>query len=461
MVDDLSARTQARAVYRGSWASNSNRRWRLSRRLFFGLDSVVESGDGGPPLLDPAELDSGERSRGRGSTQGGDCDDIRPYSFRVPPFKMTVNRGSVVFDAKESLMRRVSAVIGFGSWRKHAGTGEGISRGRAGRRGVALMVAILAALATSLLVGVSSAGAAKVRSAPGWTKLSPATSPPARYDASMAYDQGTGQLVLFGGYHGVRGSLYFGDTWTWNGSTWTKLSPAASPPPREGAAMAYDNATGQLVLFGGRAYNVRPGTFTWNCSNWTKLLPVTNPQPRLDASMAYDAATGQLVLFGGCGETDCPLGDTWTWNGSNWTELSPATSAPARFYASMAYDNATHQLLLFGGVTGGAAGADTWSWNGSNWTMLSPAKSPPARYSASMAYDPQLGKLVLFGGLAGTGFADTWTWNGSSWAKLSTPKSPPARWNATMAFDAATHQLVLFGGENPQMLLSDTWTLSK
>ena len=47
--------------------------------------------------------------------------------------------------------------------------------------------------------------------------------------------------------------------------------------------------------------------------------------------MAYDAATGQLVLFGGFDQQHgADLNDTWTWNGTTWTQLSPATSPPAR-----------------------------------------------------------------------------------------------------------------------------------
>jgi hypothetical protein len=46
-----------------------------------------------------------------------------------------------------------------------------------------------------------------------------------------------------------------GDTWTWNGATWTELSPATSPPARASAVLASDPATGQLVLFGGNSTN--------------------------------------------------------------------------------------------------------------------------------------------------------------------------------------------------------------
>ncbi len=65
----------------------------------------------------------------------------------------------------------------------------------------------------------------------------------------MVYDPATGQLVLFGG-EGYGGD-YLGDTWTWNGTTWTQQYPTTSPPARDGASMDYDPGTGQLVLFGG------------------------------------------------------------------------------------------------------------------------------------------------------------------------------------------------------------------
>jgi hypothetical protein len=87
---------------------------------------------------------------------------------------------------------------------------------------------------------------------PAWTKLDPAASPPARGDASMAYDPATRTMLLFSGFSDQIGSAgYLDDTWSWNGTTWTQLFPAASPPARTGAPMAYDAATGTVLLFGG------------------------------------------------------------------------------------------------------------------------------------------------------------------------------------------------------------------
>jgi hypothetical protein len=64
----------------------------------------------------------------------------------------------------------------------------------------------------------------------------------------MSYDAATGTAVLFGG---VSRAGNFGDTWTWNGHTWTGQHPATSPPARPAAAIAYDAATRTTVLFSG------------------------------------------------------------------------------------------------------------------------------------------------------------------------------------------------------------------
>ena len=290
----------------------------------------------------------------------------------------------------------------------------------------------------------------------GWTGLSPATSPPAHYGASLAYDPGTGQMVFFGGRNN---GGFLNDTWTWDGSTWTQLSPATSPPGRDVASMAYDPGTGQLLLFGGLDSNgFLNDTWTWDGSTWTQLSPATSPSARLGASLAYDQGTGQMVLIGGFDGSN-RLNDTWTWDGSTWTPQSPATSPSARDVASLAYDPGTAQLVLFGGFDGSNRLNDTWTWDGSTWTPQSPATSPSARDVASLAYDPGTGQLLLFGGSNGAlnDLNDTWTWSGSTWTQLSPATSPPARYGASTAYDPGTGQLVLFGGSGNGAFLNDTW----
>ena len=196
-----------------------------------------------------------------------------------------------------------------------------------------------------------------------WTQHSPATSPPDREGATMAYDPDTGQLVLFGGY-GSSGVL--NDTWSWDGTTWTQQSPATSPPAEFYSAMTFDPSTSQLVLFGGLRYGSNgelvSDTWTWDGTTWTQLTPASAPPAlRLGAAMTFDPSSGQLVVFGGTTEEGSSpfLNDTWTWDGTEWTQQFPATSPPPRQDASMAYDPGTGQLVLFGGYDNAFAG-DTW-----------------------------------------------------------------------------------------------------
>jgi hypothetical protein len=123
--------------------------------------------------------------------------------------------------------------------------------------------------------------------------------------------------VLFGGYEFTGDA---GDTWTWNGTDWTEQTPATSPPTRDLAYIAYDAATGTVVLFGGAGHGLLGDTWAWNGTTWTKQTPATSPSPRAEGAMAYDAATGTAVLFGGytCPTTSgCSsvkyLAQTWTW----------------------------------------------------------------------------------------------------------------------------------------------------
>src|SRR5580693_5544846 len=127
------------------------------------------------------------------------------------------------------------------------------------RRRAVVAVAVLAACGVA--GAVPSAALAGSSSAPTWTKQAPAASPSARAAAAMAYDAATGTIVLFGGL-GEHGLLR--DTWTWDGSTWTRQAPAASPAARTVASMAYGAATGTIVLFGGSgSHGDLRDTWTW------------------------------------------------------------------------------------------------------------------------------------------------------------------------------------------------------
>jgi hypothetical protein len=294
--------------------------------------------------------------------------------------------------------------------------------------------------------------------------------PEARWGAAMAYDAAHGQVVLFGG-----GNQYdtFGDTWTWNGTSWTLQGPSKSPPARAWAAMAYDAAAGQIILFGGWGPSAPSegffdDTWTWDGTTWTQQTPATSPPARLGASMAYDAEINELVLFGGEGENG-DLSDTWFWDVTSWAPQATQPDGPMANYSMMAYDAAQSQLLLFGGENSIDPVGETWTWNGTNWTEQSPTTHPGGIYGAAMAYDAGQSNVVMFGGVAcndgiicsGTYqyLNNTWTWDGTNWTEQTPATSPSARYWVPMAYDTSQSQAVLFGGSDPNGFpFSDTWT---
>jgi hypothetical protein len=216
--------------------------------------------------------------------------------------------------------------------------------------------------------------------------------------------------VLFGGANG------FGDTWTWDGASWLQVA-STGPPARYGHAMAYDSAHGKTVLFGGNAGTAGNPTYlgdtwTWDGASWTQVAS-TGPPARYNAAMAYDSARGKTVLFGGnAGPASAPvyLGDTWGWDGTSWMQIAPAGPAPRALHA-MAYDSARGETVLFGGDSLGGVLGDTWMWEGTgSWTQVA-STGPPGRYGHAMVYDSARGRTVLFGGTAVDNFSDTWEYH--------------------------------------------------
>jgi hypothetical protein len=162
-----------------------------------------------------------------------------------------------------------------------------------------------------------------------------------------------------------------------------------------------------------RPARAQPGNWPFTLT-WVQQAPTASPSARRWASMAYDAATGTVLLFGG-NDGERSLGDTWRWDGTTWTELQPATSPPARESAAMAAYGGSGRIILFGGQVSGTEGTsylgDTWTWDGETWREATPARGPSARSGASLALDGVAGTLVLFGGADTQPLGDTWTWD--------------------------------------------------
>jgi hypothetical protein len=101
--------------------------------------------------------------------------------------------------------------------------------------------------------------------------------------------------------------------------------PDVPPTARQAMGMSWDGT--HIVLFGGteNGGDIKGDTWIWNGSTWTQVFPANPPCPRHSHRMAYDSVRGEVVLFGGTGDaTACTEGggvrnDTWIWNGTTQT----------------------------------------------------------------------------------------------------------------------------------------------
>ena len=219
--------------------------------------------------------------------------------------------------------------------------------------------------------------------------------PPARSDAAMAFDADHGVVVMFGG-RDRGGDL--GDTWTWDGDSWTQQHPATSPSARSGAAMAYDAAHHIMVMFGGYQmgmYSPNSGpqqeTWTWDGSTWHRVATAHQPAA-LEAGMAFDQATGQLVLVAsGFGVATATV--------SNGLNVGRAPAGLPPNHGSTVVPGPGMGATVGGGSTSLAVplhpqvnpvpvpaaipqmlssrGVTTWTWSGSDWVRHA-AGSPPS-----------------------------------------------------------------------------------
>lgn len=275
--------------------------------------------------------------------------------------------------------------------------------------------------------------------------------PGGRAGASMVYERARQKMLLFGGRTRSAGQLGSknADTWQWDTATrtWTNVSPAVSPAARDDHAMAYDAAHNRVVLFGGRnaAGAALGDTWLWNGSTWTDVTATANgPSARFGAVMTYDAVRQTIVLFGG--DTGAQkTNEIFEWDGQllRWVQkFSGGSSPPARAFAALSsFDATAAGVVLFGG-SGAALLNDSWLWNGTMWNQLMMSgMTPTARQYPVMVHDIAAQRVFLYGGRDNLGPSfELWdavvTASSTSTSPLPVSVTPPQTGGAQATFVA-------------------------
>ncbi|MFH2109678.1 MAG: kelch repeat-containing protein [Candidatus Bathyarchaeota archaeon] len=241
------------------------------------------------------------------------------------------------------------------------------------------------------------------------------SNPSERYGAAMAYDEANGRLILFGGSEWDDTPTFYDDTWAYNYSSneWVELSPAVRPPPRFNPGVAYIPDRQAILIFGGYKPPERNLGDTWlfdvKTDTWRELEPSNSPTPRSNVGMAYDTKNGKVILFGGSSNSEYPTSDTWAYDfeANTWTEMHPAAFPKPQYGVGMVYDSLNERILLLEG----------------HWVT---------RESGAVrdGYD---------GGLY------TYDYAADTWTKIEC-STPPGRYWYSTAYDNDLGRMIVFGG---------------
>ncbi len=268
----------------------------------------------------------------------------------------------------------------------------------------------------------------------------------------LAYDPGARATVLFGGIVWHEGGALRADTWELRGGEWSRVECREPPPARHRGAMIYDARRGACVLFGGQESlgGLLRDTWTYADRRWQQWRPgwwAARPSARCGHCLAFDEAAGEAVLFGGIGGFDRPLGDTWVFDGDSWREV-PGPAPPARRYAALAYDPDLGGCVLHGGAEddhGRRTFGDAWLFRQGAWAPLGPAFDTDPRDDHGLAYHRSAGRLVMLEGVAGT--RGVLVREAGGWRHAETTPLHPRHQCAPLAWDEGLGGLVLHGGE--------------
>lgn len=295
--------------------------------------------------------------------------------------------------------------------------------------------------------------------ASGWTKLTTTVVPTAGARAAMAYDASRDKLVLIG----TSGTS---KTWEFSGGDWT-LVAAPGPRGRRNAAMAYDSVRHLIVVFGGSpsTQSVIGDTWEYDGTTWTQITTGASPAGRRGASMVYDADHQWMVLVGGSLLDDSPpFDDLWQYQSNGWSEHTPRFAPPAATRAAVAYSPIDGNLVTVGGRAARFNQPfESWAFDGIRWTQR--VSAPVDRLGAGLVYDASRdGFLLTSGSCFSTFYPDcdlnmedpSFPYSGDTylldrklqtWSKLGPSRAnDDRRTTATTVFDEAAGEIVEFGG---------------
>ena len=147
-----------------------------------------------------------------------------------------------------------------------------------------------------------------------WTEVDTIILPPyARSETAMVFDSNRCLSVLFGGE--PEGLVPLDDTWEYDGNNWVQRNFSLTPMGRWTHAMAFNPIEGKVILYGGYGPQYPGGdvlgdTWAYDGQTWTELAHDNSPGPKDLLAIDFDAIREHIGLF-------CHHGDVWYLENAN------------------------------------------------------------------------------------------------------------------------------------------------
>jgi hypothetical protein len=234
-----------------------------------------------------------------------------------------------------------------------------------------------------------------------WSNIPADPPPPAKNGAiALAYDAQRGRALFFGGSLLINnGFVDSNELWELDPAArqWKKLTPAGpAPSARSNAAFTYDPVRKRTLLQSGYFKGNDIGdTWEWDGTRWTKLSPATRPR---GASLGLLWMPDRQKIYGFYAAGSI---QAWAWDGQDWhleseQQVPEMPSAPALTYAG------SGRVVAFGGYlyenNKQTAYGDTFEWSRGTWTKVTTAQKPSIREASVAVYDESRDRAVLYGG---------------------------------------------------------------
>lgn len=229
--------------------------------------------------------------------------------------------------------------------------------------------------------------------------------------------------TLYAGVSDAAGNAY---TWTYNGSSWTRMGGGGVNNSwgfynlQSVETMTVSNG----YLYAGTGVTVAGNALVWRFDGTTWSMVGGNGLNSSWAVNTFESVHSMVHyagnLYVGLG-TSANDAEVWRYNGSTWTQVggdSLNSGWTTNFEA--VYALAADSTYLYAALGNSTTDAEVWRYNGSTWTKIGGdgvGSSWNTSYETAYALGIYNGALVAGIGNS-TGDAEVWSYNGSTWTKI-------------------------------------------